>query len=253
MKIKQSLYTDWKEDIITFDDYKNYSSSYNTKIEELKEMLNTINNEITEYETIPDNNDELNNIFNESNLINELDRNILFRMIEQIIIYEDKKVEISFKYQDIYNDIRKYIPGDRLSDVHWKNYARTGEMYVRTPEKQEIDILCIAAVTEALDGSIEMMEQRDSFLEYLVSVGNYFGMNNKPLVIYYYNAGVQSYLIDSPVSFREFYSNVPDRVGQKTAAGHEKEILEVASNSFTSIILFLEDGCVFKKAYDDQQ
>ena len=113
MKIKQSLYTDWKEDIITFDDYKNYSSSYNTKIEELKEMLNTINNEITEYETIPDNNDELNNIFNESNLINELDRNILFRMIEQIIIYEDKKVEISFKYQDIYNDIRKYINSNK--------------------------------------------------------------------------------------------------------------------------------------------
>ena len=109
MKIKQSLYTDWKEDIITFDDYKNYSSSYNTKIEELKEMLNTINNEITEYENIQDNNDELNNIFNESNLIDVLDRNILFRMIEQIIIYEDKKVEIIFKYQDIYNDIRKYI------------------------------------------------------------------------------------------------------------------------------------------------
>ncbi len=76
-------------------------------------MLNTINNEITEYETIPDNNDELNNIFNESNLINELDRNILFRMIEQIIIYEDKKVEISFKYQDIYNDIRKYINSNK--------------------------------------------------------------------------------------------------------------------------------------------
>ena len=113
MKIKQSLYTDWKEDIITFDDYKNYSSSYNTKIEELKEMLNTINNEITEYETIPDNNDELNNIFKESNLINELDRNILFRMIDQIIIYEDKKVEIIFKYQDIYNDIRKYINSNK--------------------------------------------------------------------------------------------------------------------------------------------
>ncbi|MCR4608562.1 MAG: DUF58 domain-containing protein [Eubacterium sp.] len=163
------------------------------------------------------------------------------------------RFSINTPEENLGNDIRKYIPGDRLSDVHWKNYARTGEMYVRIPEKQDIDILCIAAVTEALDGSIEMMEKRDSFLEYLVSVGNYFGMNKKPFVLYYYNAGVQSYLIDSPVSFREFYSNVPDRVGQKTAAGHEKEILEVASNSFTSIILFLEDGCVFKEAYDDQQ
>lgn len=164
-----------------------------------------------------------------------------------------KLFDINSPEENLGNDIRKYIPGDRISDIHWKNYARTDELYVRIPEKQEIDILCIAAVTEALDGSLEMMKQRDRYLEYMVSVGNYFGMVNKPCIIYYYNAGVQSYLIDSPVSFRKFYGEVPDRVGQKTAAGHEEEILEAAAGSFVSAIVYKEDGCVFKKAYDDQQ
>ena len=36
MKLKQSLYTDWKEEIITFEDYKNYSSSYNNEILEIR-------------------------------------------------------------------------------------------------------------------------------------------------------------------------------------------------------------------------
>lgn len=108
MKLKQSLYTDWKEEIIFYEDYKNYSSDYNLKIEELKNMLEVISKEITEYETLP-NNDDLLKVFDESNLVKELDRDILFKMIDKIIIYEDKKVEIIFKYQYIYNDVKKYI------------------------------------------------------------------------------------------------------------------------------------------------
>ena len=149
------------------------------------------------------------------------------------------------------NDIRKYIPGDRLADVHWKNYARTGEMYVRLPDKQEIDILCIALITEAIEGTIEELEQRDKFLEYIVSVGRYFGMNKKPVIFFYYNSGVQSYVVDSPASFNNFYRDAAGRIGLKTAAGHREEILTTAAESFMSILVYNEDGCVLKRAFDD--
>lgn len=48
MKLKQSLYTDWKEEIITFEDYKNYSSSYNNEILEIRETIKIIDKELEE-------------------------------------------------------------------------------------------------------------------------------------------------------------------------------------------------------------
>ena len=149
------------------------------------------------------------------------------------------------------NDIRKYVPGDRIADIHWKNYARTGELYVRVPEKKEINTICMVIITEAIDDTIPMLKQRDRFLEYLVSVADYFAMINKPVVFYYYNSGVKNAVVDDPVSFREFYKDVPDKIGLKTAAGHEQELVSAASESFNNIILFKEDGCMLKRAFED--
>ena len=109
MKFKQALYTDWKEEIITFEDYKNYTRNYNSKIEELRDTLNIINNEIEEYENIPDSNTKMIDLFSNANPIKELDRDILFRMIDKIIVYDKNKIEIVFKYDDIYTSIKNYI------------------------------------------------------------------------------------------------------------------------------------------------
>jgi hypothetical protein len=109
MKLKQSLYTDWKEDIITYEDYKNYSDNYNEKIIELRKSLDIIKDEIEEYENIPDSNIEMMNLFSISNMVKDINRDILFKMIDKIIIYDKNKIEICFRYADIYNSIRKYI------------------------------------------------------------------------------------------------------------------------------------------------
>lgn len=155
--------------------------------------------------------------------------------------------------ENLGNDLRKYVPGDSIANIHWKNFARTGEMYVRLPEKQEIDMLCIALITEAMDGTLEMIKQRDRFFEYLVSIAEYFGMMNKPLVIYFYNMGVKSCLIDSPVKFRDFYTSIPENIGHKTAAGHDEELLKTSSKEFGNVILFREKGCELNKAYGNDQ
>lgn len=109
MKLKQSLYTDWKEEIITFKDYKNYSSSYNNEILEIRETMKIIDKELEELDNIPNYQVDLIKLFNNKELFKKIDRDILFKFIECIYIFEDKKVEIVFKYQDIYQNLLEYV------------------------------------------------------------------------------------------------------------------------------------------------
>jgi len=151
------------------------------------------------------------------------------------------------------NDIRKYNPGDSLNRVHWKNYARTGEMFVRLPEKQESEMISLVLVTEVMDGTLDNIKRRDRFLEYLVSVGEYFGMSSRPLMIIYYDMGVKSFIIDSPETFHSFYAETMSRVGIKHSAGHEeeltgKEALAKAGGNKGSMLIFREETCILEHA-----
>ena len=105
--IKKESYLDWKKDIITQEDYFMFVEDYSKKI-------NDYNKEIAELEN------KINNIKDESiedyfrhyrkyKNINKLDRTITTELIETIYIYEDKKIEIDFKYNDIYSKINDYI------------------------------------------------------------------------------------------------------------------------------------------------
>lgn len=141
------------------------------------------------------------------------------------------------------NDVRKYVEGDSMNTVHWKLYARTGDMYSRLPEHQESEMVSMILVTEVSDSTIESIKQRDSFLEYLISACEYFGMKKKPLMIVYYYVGVKTFMIDSPDSFQEFYTEVLIRIGTKQASGFEKEMIEEVSKKNSSVIIFREKEC----------
>lgn len=146
------------------------------------------------------------------------------------------------------NDIRKYEKGDSLNTVHWKNYARTGEMYVRLPEHQESEIISMLLITEVMEGKFEQLVQRDRFLEYLVSIGEYFGMRRKPLIIYYYNISLHSFIIDSPESFNSFYGEVLNRIESKASSEEEEKLLAEVSKKHGNILVFRERDCLIDKS-----
>ena len=145
------------------------------------------------------------------------------------------------------NDIRKYAPGDSLNTVHWKNYARTGEMFVRLPDNQQTEMICLALVTELMDGSIENIERRDKYLEYIVSVGEFFGMSKRPLLVAYYDKEVKTIVVDSPQSFQEFYLERIPRIGNKHSAGREEEVLKEISGRYGSVIMFRESEGILER------
>ena len=111
--IKKESYLDWKKDIITQEDYFMFVEDYSKKI-------NDYNKEIAELEN------KINNIKDESiedyfrhyrkyKNIDKLDRTITTELVETIYIYEDKKIEINFKYNDIYSKINDYIREEDLN------------------------------------------------------------------------------------------------------------------------------------------
>ena len=144
------------------------------------------------------------------------------------------------------NDVRKYVEGDSINTIHWKLYARTGDMYSRLPEHQDSEMVSLVLVTIVSDSSLESIKRRDVFLEYMISVCEYFGMKKKPLMVMYNYAGVRSFLIDSPVSFREFYTEHLMKIGTKSSAGKEEELLEEASKKNADVIILRETECSLK-------
>ena len=142
------------------------------------------------------------------------------------------------------DETRRYIEGDRLSTVHWKNYARSGELRIRLPEKQNSEMMSIACITDDTSKDIKI---RDFMLEYIVSIANWFAEQKKPVRFVYYNAGPRECLVDDYESFKEFYLSVLPEIGRgmkdEEAAEVKDELLMETMKSHGVYFAFSEaDG-----------
>lgn len=138
------------------------------------------------------------------------------------------------------NELRKYVPGDALSTVHWKNYARTREMYVRLPDKKESEMMTIVVIPDAAP----TIEKRDYLLEYIVSATNWFAKQKKPIRIMYFCGSVKEYLVDNYNSFSIFYMERLMDFGSADNApspGSIEKITEAAFSLGSDALLFYEE------------
>ena len=138
------------------------------------------------------------------------------------------------------NDLRKYMQGDSLNTIHWKNYARTGELMVRLPEKQNSDMLSLILITEDTGDDVEDIKRRDIYLEYLVSVANYFAHMKKPVRIIYPDSGIKTFTIEDYKSFREFYHDRLRRIHGAIDEDTEKAMLDKSLESISVRVMFKE-------------
>ncbi|MBR6403890.1 MAG: DUF58 domain-containing protein [Eubacterium sp.] len=138
------------------------------------------------------------------------------------------------------NDLRKYMQGDSLNTIHWKNYARTGELMVRLPERQNSDMLSLILVTEDTGDDEENIKRRDLYLEYLVSVADYFAHMKKPVRIIYPDSGIKTFTIEDYKSFREFYHDRLRRIHGAIDEDTEKAMLDKSLESLSVRVMFRE-------------
>ena len=120
------------------------------------------------------------------------------------------------------NDMASYTGAEPVSRIHWKNYARRGELSVRRPEVQGVDMVSVALLTDKNDESEEGLARRDTFLSFAVSVAGYYVKLRKPVRFFFYNAGVQTSVIGSASDLSDFCRNI----SKELVLGEEKSRID---------------------------
>ena len=138
------------------------------------------------------------------------------------------------------NDMKKYVPGDSLSSVHWKNFARTGELMVRVPENKDSHMVSLVLVTCQSSMGMKNIEMRDTFLEYIVSIAHFFAKAKRALRIIYYDSGIKDAIIDNYESFQDFYLDKLKRLGGEIGEDTVQK-MTVKSREIQSITIKFEE------------
>lgn len=98
--IKSRLYEDYTSDLLTREEYMEYSELYLHRIQKTQDILGQLAEERkTMLSTRRDS--EWITTFKKYRNITELARPILVELVQSILIYEDKRVEIKFRFQSV--------------------------------------------------------------------------------------------------------------------------------------------------------
>ena len=159
-------------------------------------------------------------------------------------------------------DTRPYLPGDGPRSIHWRNFARTGELSTRLYEERESGGILLAAlpVEETIDTAGDRRAfavRRDRFLELVVSAAAFFGLQGQGCFVSFPRGEWQSFVIENEADFRAFYEAVSDGIYlEGSTRGEAKNGLPAGMErqGFGRILLCKEDA-VFGEhpfVYQDQ-
>jgi ssDNA-binding Zn-finger/Zn-ribbon topoisomerase 1 len=109
MRYKQSLYEDWKDGVITRDDFTNMSADYETQAGRTKTVIFNLKSELHKTENGVDTENPFLATFRKHENIDALTREILIELVEHIKIYEGGDIAIRFKHSDDMRHVWEYI------------------------------------------------------------------------------------------------------------------------------------------------
>ncbi len=103
MKAKRQIYKDWKDEIISEDDYYQFSNIYDKEINQIVSNINDVKKQQCDI-SFKNNNDWILE-FKKYKNINTLTREMVIDLIDNVYLYEGKRIEVKFKYDDEYKKI----------------------------------------------------------------------------------------------------------------------------------------------------
>lgn len=113
MRAMTDLYPDWKNGILTQEEYLCLKASIQQKIAALDSKIANLEQSAKEYtQGITRDNDFIAHFIKYRN-ITQLTRPMLVELLENIFVYEDNRIEIQLKYQDAYEQVIQYIDMNR--------------------------------------------------------------------------------------------------------------------------------------------
>ena len=107
-KLRKNSYEDWKLGNITEDEYNEYSIEYTNQIKNLEDNIDNYYKELKNLEQAYSECEWMDYFIKYQN-INSLSREIVDSLIDNIYVYENKKIRIKFKYEDEYNYLLNFV------------------------------------------------------------------------------------------------------------------------------------------------
>lgn len=113
--LKLNLYSDMSDGIISKEEYLEFRSGYDRKIQARQRSILQLKEE--REQAVESNQRQILwiKLFKQYENITELQRSIIVNLIERIVIYDAKHIEVVFRYQDQLNRTLQYI--DRFAEV----------------------------------------------------------------------------------------------------------------------------------------
>ena len=103
--IQFGLYSDWKNGEITKDEYNSFKIEIARKISELEATIAEVEKDNKKIEFKTEN--EFINQFKKHNNITKLTRPILTELVDSILIHEDNRITINFKFSDAFAEFKE--------------------------------------------------------------------------------------------------------------------------------------------------
>lgn len=107
--ISDELYSDWKMDIITKDDYFRMKKDFESKIDNLVQIISSVENEIEERSNGLNSISPYLETFLNHQTIPKLTRSLLVELVDSIQIHENKEITINFRFADKHQQILDLI------------------------------------------------------------------------------------------------------------------------------------------------
>lgn len=107
-QLKKMAYEDWKLGNIAEEEYKEYSEKYTNSMNEIKNNIKNIEEELNKFKK-NDNNAIWIDKFVKYKNITQLSKEVIDELVDDIFIHEGKEITIKFKYEDEYQRAIDYI------------------------------------------------------------------------------------------------------------------------------------------------
>ena len=113
--LKLNLYSDMADGMISKEEYLEFRAGYDRKIQERQKAVVQIKEERQLTVENGGRHSEWIDLFRQYENITELQRAVVVNLIERIVIYDSKHIEVVFRYQDQLNEAVQYI--DRYKEI----------------------------------------------------------------------------------------------------------------------------------------
>ncbi|MDL2302003.1 recombinase family protein [Lachnospiraceae bacterium OttesenSCG-928-D06] len=108
-KLMNSLYLDLADDVLTEEEFHQLHDRYQQKCDDIQAQITNLKSEIRAFFLTGIMHNEWIKTFKKYKNITELNRFMMVVMIEKILVYENKEVEIQFKFQDEFRLLKKIV------------------------------------------------------------------------------------------------------------------------------------------------